>query len=202
MSETAKPKKPIYKKWWFCMSAGGSAFALWLLASLLGGCIPHVEKRDSSKPQFEYRWRDADLRAKESAPTGRDLEGKEMQTGSVTRRFDGVSKGDTIKSIGSVFDRMGGNSKHYNIVILGRDTVAIEGEYLATYYYYEVYQQASTFRADKSRDPEIWSRAVYWINKHSNMKIQTQSDLIIQTYTPIRSGERDFSSKTGSTVTK
>lgn len=39
---------------------------------------------------------------------------------------------------------------------------------------------------------EAWSRATVWINKYSDMKIQTASDNIISTYNPIKAGQYGY----------
>jgi hypothetical protein len=57
---------------------------------------------------------------------------------------------------------------------------------------YELIKQPTTFSMPKEKDQEAWSRAVRYINKHSDMKIQTQTDLMIETYNPTKDGKKAF----------
>lgn len=48
------------------------------------------------------------------------------------------------------------------------------------------------FQVKKDEDPACWARATVFVTKHSDMKIQTASDNIIQTYNPIDGAKKGF----------
>jgi len=50
----------------------------------------------------------------------------------------------------------------------------------------------SEIRMPREKDSESWSRAIYFVNRHSSMKMQTQTDYIINTYNPISNGSRGY----------
>lgn len=59
------------------------------------------------------------------------------------------------------------------------------------------YRRMATIKIDelripKEKDAEHWSRAIYYVNKHSSMKIQTQTEYMISTFNPITIGQKGF----------
>ena len=101
--------------------------------------------------------------------------------------------GDTINAVGSATYK----GKMYNLFLVNGDTVAALRDDTPTTQRYAIDRQSPKFTLAKTQDMEAWSRAVSWVNQYSDMKIQTQGDLLIQTYNPIGNGV-----KYGYTVSK
>lgn len=50
----------------------------------------------------------------------------------------------------------------------------------------------SALLAPKERGEEMWGRAVAFVSTHSDMKIQSQTDYLLQTFNPIKKGQIGF----------
>jgi hypothetical protein len=79
------------------------------------------------------------------------------------------------------------------LVIKDKDNlVCIKYPDIKTKKEYEISMQLTKFSIPKEKEKEAWSRAISYINNNSDMKIQTQTDYMIETYNPITAGKKGF----------
>lgn len=57
---------------------------------------------------------------------------------------------------------------------------------------YEVSIQSPNFSVPIEKEREVWSRAVSYVNQKSDMKIQTQTDFMLETFNPLTAGKKGF----------
>jgi hypothetical protein len=100
-----------------------------------------------------------------------------------------VKRGDTIRTMAHM---MYGN---WHLQCLnGTDSVWVKNGDVRTLAVYDATQLGlfSKVKVPKSKADDAWSRAVVWVNKNSDMKIQTSSDNLVDTYNPITPGNYGF----------
>ena len=101
------------------------------------------------------------------------------------------SRGDTIQHFGTRLSAM--STKHCYLIIYEGDSVWVkEEDGVIPLYDHIVRMQPDQFRLHKDKDEEAWGRAMRFITIHSDMKVQTTSDLLIETYNPIDNYDRGF----------
>jgi len=98
-------------------------------------------------------------------------------------------RGDTISTMASMIY----GTWHLQC-LNGKDTVWVKNGDVSTIPVLEATKLGlySTVKVPKSKADEAWSRAVVWVNKNSDMKVQTSSDNLIDTYNPITAGKYGF----------
>jgi hypothetical protein len=101
-----------------------------------------------------------------------------------------AAPGDTLSSCGK---HVGGAfSKSYYLLTNDPDTVWVTDGDVLSLDDYAFSLQLTKFRLPKDQDPGAWARATQYIVNHSDMKVQTASDNLIQTYNPIDGAKIGF----------
>lgn len=100
------------------------------------------------------------------------------------------SVGDTLPAFGRLVG--GAFSKSYYVLAEKSDTMYVTDGDVLSLDDHALLRQLTKFRLPKAQDPLAWGRATQYVVKHSDMKIQTASDNLIQTYNPIDGAKIGF----------
>lgn len=103
-------------------------------------------------------------------------------------------RGDSVRVVAMA---AGGNAMGtaYDFFYLGyngTDTLWYDNKDLLELGELECENRGGIVRVSKDKSDEAWSRAVSYVNKYSDMKIQTTSDYIIDTYNPTSATKRGY----------
>lgn len=98
-----------------------------------------------------------------------------------------VMAGDTVNSIAYAepthWESWVKYTMYYKINYDGK-VIKVSPDDFTTAKNYKFATQPTTVRVSVQYDQTVWSRSVHYIQKHSDMKIQLQSDILIETYNP------------------
>lgn len=98
--------------------------------------------------------------------------------------------GDKYLGAGLLTDAIG--LQWYLLPVISDTVFVRRGDFL-TEKMYTLQSQPLRFAVPKSKDSEVWSRASYFVTKYSDMKIQSQTDFLLQTYNPTEQYKIGFS---------
>lgn len=147
--------------------------ALLLAMLLFAGCSPLAKITRFGSPTYVYATRSHPA-AYQYSPDG--------EIGDSIGYLE-LMIGDSIPTFGARDQRSQVGTYHY-IALKGSDTVYVAEGQVYDEYDYLVSKQSPKFRLPKSQDPTAWGRATQWVIERSNMKIQTTSENLIQTFNP------------------
>jgi len=100
-------------------------------------------------------------------------------------------KGDKIPAYARMSTGYGVGTQVYYLTTDGKDSVWVNFKEACT----EAANEARLMlyaQVPKAQSDDAWSRTTVWINKNSDMKIQTASDNIVSTFNPIKAGNYGY----------
>lgn len=157
------------------------AILLLLVASVLLGCGSAAKIKRFTSPTYVYadRANPAVYQHLSGGGVGDSVGYLEMNRGDSTLAF-------------GTRDNMFWSGTYHFIALKGADTVYLSKGQVYEEYDYRVDNQFPKFKLPKSQDPTAWGRATQWVLEQSDMKIQTTSENLIQTFNPLKSGQIGF----------
>lgn len=100
-----------------------------------------------------------------------------------------LQSGDSVIILGYRYRIPGPNL--YSI-LNGKDTVFVSMEEVQTIKDYQISLMSTSFTISNEEDEIAWGRANYYASNKSDLKIQTQTNFLVENYTPFQYGQIAF----------
>jgi hypothetical protein len=97
--------------------------------------------------------------------------------------------GDTVNLLGYRF-RIPGPFVYS--LIENKDTIFVSKEDVISLKDYKIRLMPTTFKISKDQDEIVWGRANKYVATHADLKIQIQTNFLIETYSPFKDGQLSY----------
>lgn len=144
---------------------------LFVFLTLFAGCFPSIPATYLQQDVIASKSAIA-VYSKNGSGVGRKVSDMPVKVGDTLKAFAYASSGGTF----------------YYLLFDGKDSVWVSNADVMDLCDHAASTQSSTFFVASSLDKIAWGRANFYVSKHSDWKIQTANDYMIDTYNPSGSG--------------